>query len=125
MRLELLYTPGCPNLQKVRILLRETLESLGLDLSTKEIEISGPVKAEEAAFPGSPTIRIDGRDLEPESARTVGSGCRIYKTGTGDTGRATPEIQNRPGRRTKNGPFHLHRQCGALPDGRGLGQSLS
>jgi hypothetical protein len=84
MRLELLYTQGCPKLQKVRDLLREILQSLGLDLNPSEMEIAGPAKAEEGAFPGSPTIRIDGQDLEPESARTVVSGCRIYKTGTGE-----------------------------------------
>jgi arsenate reductase len=83
MRLELLYTPGCPNLQKVRVLLRETIQSLGLNLSPREMEISGPVKGEEEAFPGSPTIRLDGQDLEPESARNVASGDRLYKTGTG------------------------------------------
>ncbi len=83
MRLELLYTPGCPNLQKVRDLLREILHSLGLNLSPREIEVSDPGQAEAEAFPGSPTIRLDGQDLEPESARTVASGCRIYKTGTG------------------------------------------
>jgi len=83
LRLELLYTPDCPNLKKTRDLIRETLQDLGLEISPREIEISGPGKAEEEAFPGSPTIRIDGQDLEPESARTVTSGCRIYKTGTG------------------------------------------
>ena len=84
MRLELLYTPGCANLQKVRDLLREILQSLGLDLNPSEMEISGPAKFGKEAFPGSPTIRIDGQDLEPESARPVGSGCRIYKTGAGE-----------------------------------------
>jgi arsenate reductase (thioredoxin) len=83
MRIELLYTPDCPNLHQVRVLLRETIQSLGLDLSPREIKISGPLKAEEEAFPGSPTIRIDGRDLEPESAQIVTSGSRIYKTGAG------------------------------------------
>ena len=83
MRLELLYTPGCPNLPKARVLLRETLQSLGLDLSPREIEVSDPGQAQAEAFPGSPTIRIDGLDIEPESAPTVGSGFRIYETGTG------------------------------------------
>ncbi len=83
MRLELRYTPDCPNLQKVRVLLHETLQSLGLELSLEEMELSAPGKAEAEAFPGWPIIRIDGQDLVPESPGNVGSGCGIYETGTG------------------------------------------
>jgi arsenate reductase len=50
-----------------------------------EMKISGPVKAEEEAFSGSPTLRSEGQDLEPESGRTGGSVGRIYKTGADES----------------------------------------
>jgi hypothetical protein len=33
--------------------------------------------AEWARFPGSPTVRVDGRDVEPGSEYLVG--CRLYR----------------------------------------------
>jgi hypothetical protein len=44
--------------------------------------------AEREQFLGSPTLRIDGRDVEPGAADRTDYGlkCRIYHTGEGLTG---------------------------------------
>jgi arsenate reductase (thioredoxin) len=86
MRIEMLFTPGCPNLKKTRDLLRETLQSLGLEISPQEVELSAAIRPVGGDIPDSPTIRIDGQDIEPESTRSADSGCRMNGTGTG-----TPE----------------------------------
>ena len=35
--------------------------------------------AERERFPGSPTIRVDGRDVNPEPDQPIGLACRIYR----------------------------------------------
>ncbi len=39
-------------------------------------------------FLGSPTIRVDGRDVDPSAVVRVDSGvkCRVYRSGAGLTG---------------------------------------
>lgn len=86
LRIELVYPPNCPNLKKTRDLLRETLQDLGLKISPGEAELSESTLAEERPIPGSPTIRINGRDLEPRSGGSSDSGCFITSPNTG-----TPE----------------------------------
>lgn len=34
-------------------------------------------------FPGSPTIRINGRDIEPQETASYGLMCRLYTDGSG------------------------------------------
>jgi arsenate reductase (thioredoxin) len=83
MRIELLYHPGCPNLKKVKDLFLETIQSLGLEGSFQEVERSDSTRSEACELPGSPIIRIDGQDLEPDSTGSAGSGCRIKRGETG------------------------------------------
>ena len=53
----------------------------GLDpQSLASIEIDTDDAAARAEFVGSPTIRIDGRDLQPpEADEPVGLNCRVYR----------------------------------------------
>ena len=47
----------------------------------QEIEVFDGAQAEALAFPGSPTIRVDGKDVEPDSASRLAYGlsCRTYE----------------------------------------------
>jgi hypothetical protein len=47
------------------------------------------VDAERLGFPGSPTIRIDGVDIDPEGAEQMGTAltCRVYRL---EDGRISP-----------------------------------
>ena len=52
-----------------------------LDPETLELQrIETEADAESAAFPGSPTIRVDGVDVEPGSGdEPTGLLCRVYR----------------------------------------------
>ena len=83
MDIELLYFDGCPNWEKARDRLAEALAATGnagTPIRLRRIET--PEAAERTAFPGSPTIRIDGTDpFAPTDG--VGLSCRVYRTVTG------------------------------------------
>ena len=79
MKLELLHIADCPNTNATRRLLNETLRELGLAEEIREIEVSDSLQAEALSFPGSPTIRVDGVDVEAGLPRNSnGLSCRIY-----------------------------------------------
>ncbi|OBH16626.1 hypothetical protein [Mycolicibacter sinensis] len=67
MRIELLSSPGCPNLAAARELLADCLVVLGID--TAIVERVGP-------FP-SPSILIDGTDVMRPNRPPAGDFCRL------------------------------------------------
>jgi hypothetical protein len=79
VRIELLYWDGCPSNPEAEELLRDVLASRGVDVEIERREIVTLQEAEAARFPGSPTIRIDGRDVDPQGADSRPAlNCRIY-----------------------------------------------
>jgi hypothetical protein len=80
-RIELLWWRGCPSWDRALEELREAVESAGLDPSRVEVrEIDTDAAAEQERFVGSPTIRIDGRDVQPPGEdEPAGLNCRIYR----------------------------------------------
>jgi hypothetical protein len=80
MKVELLYIAECPNYQKAARLLRQTLRECGLRDEVSEVEVIDSAQARALAFIGSPSIRIDGRDIAPTAPgeRHCGLSCRTY-----------------------------------------------
>jgi hypothetical protein len=77
--IEFLYWEGCPSHPEARALLEEVLQSRGLDADVAVREVRTQEEAEQLAFPGSPTIRVDGRDVDPAGANNRPAlNCRIY-----------------------------------------------
>ena len=75
MRVELLYWDGCPSHPEALALLREVAPEVEVELR----EVKTQAEAEELAFPGSPTIRVDGLDVDPDGASARAAlACRIY-----------------------------------------------
>jgi hypothetical protein len=74
-RIEFLWWEGCPSWERALAMLREESRRAGLDAEAIEvIEIESEQDAERLGFPGSPTIRIAGEDLQPlESAAHQGA----------------------------------------------------
>ncbi len=64
MKMEVLYILDCPWCVKTKELVRESLKELGVNADVKEILIDSDEKAREYCFAGSPTVRIDGRDIQ-------------------------------------------------------------
>ena len=79
MTVEFLSWEGCPSHDEARELLDEVLRERGLDAQVKMRHVATREEALELRFPGSPTIRIDGRDVDPAGAAEPPSlSCRIY-----------------------------------------------
>jgi hypothetical protein len=80
VKVEFLFWAGCPSHPEAEALLADVLRERGVDAEVERREVRTQSEAEELAFPGSPTIRIDGRDVDPEgaSARPALT-CRIYR----------------------------------------------
>lgn len=77
MRVELLYWDGDPNYMTVRQRLVEVLTEDAFETPIQMISVNSEADAELLAFPGSPTIRIDGIDVYPDAARGGGPGLRL------------------------------------------------
>ena len=84
MRIELLWFQGCPNHLKAELLLRDVMRECGVDAAVTRIEVPDEATGNRVCFPGSPTIRIDGRDVEPANnpctCEDCTPRCRIYLT---------------------------------------------
>jgi len=79
MKIEFLFWDGCPSHPEARALLAEVLAERGLEAEVEEREVATAEDAERLAFPGSPTIRVDGRDVDPAGAGSRPAlTCRIY-----------------------------------------------
>jgi hypothetical protein len=88
MTVELLYFDGCPNHEALLPRLRELLASAGLPADIELRRIDSDETAERERFLGSPTVRVDGRDVEPGAERRgdFGMKCRLYRTDNGLSG---------------------------------------
>ena len=81
MHVELLYWAGCPSTGEAVELLEEVLAGRA-KIEIREVRTME--EAERFAFPGSPTIRIDGRDVDAYGARSRPAlNCRIYQLADG------------------------------------------
>src|SRR5260221_1619146 len=77
MRVQVLFFEGCPNYKPAVDLVR----SVAPNAFVEEVEIKTTADAKRMRFLGSPTILVDGVDVEP-SARTrtdYGFSCRTYQ----------------------------------------------
>lgn len=80
MTLELLYLAGCPNHGLAVDLVHSVLQAEGVCAEVHEISISDYEEAKAHGFPGSPTLRVNGQDIEnvPSHRLQVGFACRTY-----------------------------------------------
>lgn len=86
MRVEILYFDGCPGHARVLGFLGERAAEHGAVVEQRRIETAE--EAERARFLGSPTVRVDGVDVEAgASLRTdFGLKCRLYRSAEGQSG---------------------------------------
>jgi len=85
MQIEVLFFEGCPSHEATIELVRETLDRLDIEASVIEIDVQTDEEAERRAFLGSPSVRVDGEDIEPGagSSGSYGRRCRVYATAEG------------------------------------------
>jgi hypothetical protein len=65
MKIEILYFDGCPNHSLVRERVREVMKEEGISGRVSEVNIRDQAAARATRFLGSPSIRINGLDVEP------------------------------------------------------------
>jgi hypothetical protein len=107
MRIELLYFEGCPSYEELLPRLRSLLERQGIDDPIELRHIETLEAAEAERFLGSPTVRIDGEDIDPEAATRFDFGlkCRLYRNDDGArTGTPTDAMVVGALRRSVHGP---------------------
>jgi hypothetical protein len=80
MKVEVLYVAECPSHSAAVKLVRDVLNSEGIVAEVREVLVRDDSMATDLAFSGSPTIRINGRDVEGESsqAKAFALSCRLY-----------------------------------------------
>ena len=80
MKIEILYFDGCPNHKPAVERVRQVLAEEGLSAEVLEVNVSEPAIAQKVGFLGSPSIRVNGLDVEREARRErpCGMMCRTY-----------------------------------------------
>lgn len=77
---ELLWWRGCPSWEEALTELREEMRAVGLDPEAVRVrEMASDPDAAREGFVGSPTIRVDGRDVQDPGSEPAGLTCRVYR----------------------------------------------
>jgi len=79
--IEVLYVQDCPHYRETLALVERVRAELGIDADLHSTLVVDQAAADQARFPGSPTVRVDGLDVEPgsEPAAEYFLGCRLYR----------------------------------------------
>jgi hypothetical protein len=83
MRIDVLYVPGCPNYEPAVARIQKVLASESLEAEVHGVAVSSDAEAKALLFPGSPTIRVDGDDVEPTHTAYPSLACRLYANRSG------------------------------------------
>jgi hypothetical protein len=89
-----LYFDGCPNHEALLPCLREILARTGVSAEIDLRRIANDEAAQREHFLGSPTVRVNGHDVEPDAERRTDFGlkCRLYRAPTGLSGQPEEEL---------------------------------
>ena len=91
MNVELLYVPECPNVTVARDRVVEAAKRLGLEAIIIERVVADEAEAIKAGMRGSPTIRIEGRDVAAGDDTPGSMSCRLFLTDSGIDGAPSVE----------------------------------
>ena len=85
---EILYFDGCPNHEAARAMVERVSSELGLEPELRLVNVPDEDAARRLRFLGSPTIRVAGRDVDPEAGERdeYVLSCRVYRTANGLVG---------------------------------------
>ena len=85
---EVLTFEGCPHAEPALELVKRVLADGGVGATVRRVDVPDAEAAAAQRFLGSPTIRVNGRDIEPGVAEhdEYVLSCRIYRTDSGITG---------------------------------------
>jgi hypothetical protein len=86
VQIEILYFDGCPTHKPALELVRRIVKEERISAHVREIKVSSEAEARALKFPGSPTIRVSGRDVDGVGLTEYGLKCRVYSGPEGLTG---------------------------------------
>lgn len=80
MKIQVLYFDDCPNYEPAVELVERTVDEMGLDADIELVYIDSPESANANRFLGSPTIHVEGVDIDPAARdrKDFGLSCRRY-----------------------------------------------
>ncbi|MGH9714012.1 MAG: DF family (seleno)protein [Candidatus Acidiferrales bacterium] len=80
MKVEILYVAECPSHSVAVKLVKDVLAAQGVAAVVDEVLVTDERMADELRFCGSPTIRINGRDVACDSPKdhAFALSCRLY-----------------------------------------------
>lgn len=89
LKIKFLWYEDCPSHDDGFRLLQDVLAELDVEADIERIKVETEEEAQALHFPGSPTIRINGVDIDPEGAARLPSAltCRAYRR---EEGRISP-----------------------------------
>ncbi len=94
MKLEVLYFDGCPSHEALMPRLRELMAQAGVAAPIELKPVESVEAAERERFLGSPTLRVDGHDVDPAAGERTDFGlkCRLYPSADGLRGTVPDEF---------------------------------
>lgn len=106
MKVELLYIRDCPNAMDYLPELQELLASVGVDEPVQLTLIEDQDQAVAERFVGSPTVRVDGVDVDPSAAGRgeYAISCRLYRDATVTGGRPPADWVRQALERARSAP---------------------
>ncbi len=88
MRVGFLFYEDCPSHELALERLREVLAEEGISTDVEVVKVESEEQAQELRFVGSPTIRLNGQDIDPPPPESrYALTCRAYRL---EDGRISP-----------------------------------
>lgn len=80
MQIDILYFEGCPNHAPTVARVKQIAADMGLTVAVAEVQITTPEEAQRRHFLGSPTVLVNGVDIDPDARQEAryGLSCRVY-----------------------------------------------
>jgi hypothetical protein len=89
---EIVAREDCPNRDMALIVVERVVDEIGFPAEIAVVEVADDDDAEEYRVLGSPTVLVDGRDVDPEPLYDQFSADdRLYRTHRGPCGWPAPE----------------------------------
>ncbi len=79
MRVSFLYFEECPSHDLALERLREVMAEEGISSEVEVFKVETEDQARQLRFVGSPTIRVDGQDIDPPTEPRYALTCRVYR----------------------------------------------
>jgi|SRR5690606_2689400 hypothetical protein len=78
MKVQFLFWEDCPSHPEAWQRLHDVMNELGIEAEVERIEVTTEEEAQRWGFRGSPTILVNGQDIDPQPDAPARLTCRLY-----------------------------------------------